>query len=138
MEIIKKLIIAGVGLAVIIFLLCMIEYFFYDLPSAKTEPATLIRSFNVVGKSMEPTLNNGDRVSYNVSLKPEQGNIVAFDCFTPKCINYETPEKVKRLTKVNEQGCYWFEGDNKNFSWDSRNYGWLCGSDVKIQGVVIQ
>lgn len=138
MKIFKKLLIAGTGIAISLFLLLsVIDYFWPEVLTPPIDPASYVRSFNVTGRSMEPTLMNGSLASYNVSLKPEINSVVAFDCFTEKCINGENPNKVKRLIKINEQGCYWFEGDNPDHSWDSRNYGWLCGNDVKIQGVVI-
>jgi len=145
LKIVKKLVIPVSLLAVTFFVYALFRFnqgkdiFSDNMNYADHTPVKLIVSFLNEGKSMEPTLYDGDVLSYNISLKPEIGNIVAFDCFTPKCINGKTPNKVKRLIKINEQGCYWFEGDNKDFSWDSRNYGYLCPpDDVKILGVVIQ
>ena len=96
----------------------------------------------IQGTSMYPTLMEGDSVKMFSNITPKPGDIVSFECYTVSCLNGDSitdSGRTKRLIKINEQGCYWFEGDNQNHSWDSRGYGWLCPpSDVKILGVIIK
>ena len=98
------------------------------------------------GGSMEPTFKDEQWVYVNKIISPKINDVVAFACFTDGCINNhgdtlngKDNRRMKRLIKINDRGCYWFEGDNKDHSWDSRNYGYLCPpDDVKIIGVVVQ
>lgn len=94
-------------------------------------------SLSVSGESMEPTFHNGDRLFSNFFDTPEINDVIIFDCLS-KCTNDgNLITLIKRLDKINDQGCYWVEGDNKNHSFDSRNYGWLCPSDIAFARVVI-
>lgn len=83
------------------------------------------------GQSMMPTMEeNKSYLFKHLGLfgKPKVDDIVYFCCLNSKCAGgkHNADHLTKRLIKINEQGCYWFEGDNKDHSWDSRNYGWLC------------
>lgn len=139
METSKEIKIAGYTLSAFFIgfiLIVIISGFLFNSSGNET-----IKSDYVVGKSMEPALHDGDYVSYDITrLDPSIGEIVAFECFTEKCINGNSSiGKLKRLTKIDDRGCYWFEGDNKEYSWDSRFYGWLCSpDDVKILGILIK
>lgn len=111
----------------------------FAISPADQAQATILSDL-IHGDSMAPTINDGDYVKYDTSqITPKAGEIVIFKCFTEKCINGDTKYgKLKRLVKIDDRGCYWFEGDNKNHSWDSRNYGWLCPpDDIEINGTVI-
>lgn len=80
------------------------------------------------GRSMQPTLSKKN-VSFGIPVfNPEAGDIVGFRCFS-KCDSSGKGKDQflqKRIININDDGCYWFEGDNKDVSYDSRNYGWLC------------
>ncbi len=138
-KLIKKLFIFGTGLVIFLFLLVMVTNYFW--PEFYTpKPITTIYSS---GKSMEPTLPENGMLMVDCSLVPKVGDIIAFTCHTEGCINgeadYEPHQRIKRLTEINDKGCYYFLGDNPDHSWDSRNYGYLCPpNDLKILGVVIQ
>jgi hypothetical protein len=87
-------------------------------------------SLKVSGKSMEPTLYDGDTLILNFFSTPKVDDIVVFDCFS-KCNSTGKLEVLtKRIIKIDENGCYWVEGDNKDFSRDSRTFGNLCPSDI--------
>ncbi len=87
--------------------------------------------FLVKGRSMEPTLHDREEVLI-FDRKPEIYDIVVFKCQSFKC---EYLTMVKRVTDIKD-GCYFFEGDNKEHSFDSRDYGWLCGDELELIGVV--
>ncbi len=89
------------------------------------------------GKSMNPTIRDGDRTVYNMFATPKSGDIIAFDCFSKYEESGELVPLVKRIIKINEQGCYWVEGDNKTNSKDSRDYGWLCPRDINLPQVAV-
>lgn len=44
---------------------------------------------------------------------------------------------VKRIKKINSDNCIWFEGDNKERSYDSREAGWFCPGEFEIKGSVM-
>lgn len=89
-----------------------------------------ITSIQVSGKSMEPTFYDGDTLVVNFFSTPRVDDIVVFDCFS-KCNSTGKLEVLtKRITRIDENGCYWVEGDNKDFSRDSRTFGNLCPSDI--------
>lgn len=124
-----------------IFLIAVSALFYYMYLTREqptfTQPTSIVWG-SVSGRSMQPTINDKAVISYDTSLTPKIGDIVFFKCFTTECKQNDNDSRVKRLTKINEQGCYWFEGDNPERSWDSRNYGYLCPpNDVSIEGVVV-
>jgi hypothetical protein len=109
-----------------------------------------------IGPCMEPTLPYDSWLTYDPTRVPKKGDIISFDCFS-KCavgsvgeyagdveVVPGSPEMAKdgsvwltkRIIKI-KKGCYWVEGDNRDDSWDSRAFGWLCPSDIKVQGVII-
>lgn len=96
----------------------------------------LIPSFDTMidGISMQPTIKDGEIVTV-YKIKPKVGDIVAANCFSSKCKYIEKTNIVKRLTKK-EGDCYYLEGDNQPISFDSNDFGWLCGEEIKFRGVV--
>lgn len=80
----------------------------------------------IVGESMEPTLVEGDVV---VALKktPKQGDIVI--------ARVNGREVIKRITRYSPTHLH-LQGDNTDFSTDSRNYGDVPHSS--LLGVVIK
>lgn len=103
----------------------------------------------VVGNSMNPTLNNEDIILILKTNKNYQrGDIVAL--IPPVVANGDVNTDslaVKRIKKISSiphveskriimKTCYWVEGDNAEVSFDSRNYGWVSPST--IEGRVIK
>lgn len=86
----------------------------------------------VRGDSMLPTLNDGDYVL--IDKKPKYYFLGDICVLTPP---NELNLVVKRITKMNPQiSEYWFLGDNRNNSKDSRYYGWV--TEKQIEGRVIK
>lgn len=86
----------------------------------------------VRGDSMLPTLNDGDYVL--IDKKPKYYFLGDICVLTPP---NELNLVVKRITKMNLQiSEYWFLGDNRNNSKDSRYYGWV--KEEQIEGRVIK
>lgn len=87
----------------------------------------------VRGVSMLPTLSDGDLVL--IDKKPKV-------CFLGDICVVRPPDKstsivIKRISKVRNFGeQYWFLGDNRNHSHDSRDYGWV--NNENIEGRVIK
>ncbi len=80
----------------------------------------------VVGKSMEPTLKNGQTVLISSVRSFKKGDVViAF---------MNGKEVIKRITKK-QNGQVYLEGDNKLKSTDSKKHGWLV--DNHVMGRVI-
>jgi signal peptidase I len=73
--------------------------------------------FQVSGMSMYPTLKPGDIVISSKSSNLKPGNIAIFK---------ETGSDllaIKRVAYISSTGKMWLEGDNPEFSYDSRSYG---------------
>lgn len=104
--------------------------------SIATKDFIFINDFHVSGQSMEPTFIDGDWVIYVSHKNPELGDIISFDCFHKCDLNGQTVHPVKRIIKIDDKGNYWLEGDNKENSYDSRYYGWLSPSDIRITGLI--
>lgn len=94
-------------------------------------------SIKVEGKSMEPTFYNGEILFFNFFSSSKINDVIVFDCFSKCTLSGKAITLVKRLDKIDGNGCYWVEGDNKEHSFDSRNYGWLCPSDFGSDRTVI-
>ena len=87
----------------------------------------------VRGRSMFPTLQDGDLVL--IDKKPKAYNIGDICVLVPP----DEADKIviKRITKVKPMDrLYWFLGDNRNNSHDSRDYGWV--NVENIEGRVIK
>lgn len=82
---------------------------------------------------MEPTIKESDTIYYDPHKIPSINDIIVFDCLVEKC---NGKYLIKRIIKIDQVGNYWVEGDNKEHSFDSRNYGWLSPSEIDISGVV--
>ena len=95
-----------------------------------------------IGFSMEPTIMNTQPIRYSTKIVPRAGDVIAFKCFKRGCSDNEnskgikTSYLIKRISAINGT-CYTVLGDNPSKSFDSRNYGDLCGSDIEILGVVV-
>lgn len=79
----------------------------------------------VTGRSMEPTLVEGQLLSCNMSRKAIKG-IKVGDIVVCK---HDNRFIIKRVTRVFDQA-YFVIGDNKAHSTDSRNYGAIPKKDV--------
>jgi len=88
------------------------------------------------GSSMEPTFYDGDVLYVDPQAKPEEMDIIVFSCENCEGIS---PDEIltKRIYKINESGCFWLVGDNRQKSLDSSIFGWLCKDDMTIFGVVV-
>lgn len=87
--------------------------------------------YSVEGDSMLPTLTDGSSVSVRYDT-PKINDVVVFRCLVDKC---EKKTLIKRLITIKDS-CYYFMGDNRFYSSDSRNYGYLCPDEISIIGVV--
>lgn len=88
----------------------------------------------VTGGSMEPTIHDPETVRYDPEKTPKENDVIVFDCLVEKC---HGKILIKRIIKINSDGSLWVEGDNKDHSTDSRKYGALYPTDIKIWGVVV-
>lgn len=84
--------------------------------------------FTVVGKSMEPTFHEGEKVLVVRFLPLQKGNVAAIK--DPR----DGRLLLKRITKIGWEEIF-VEGDNKGKSTDSRHFGWI--SKRLIVGKVI-
>lgn len=94
----------------------------------------LLPTVEIDGTSMYPTYRDGQKVLgtrvFN-KAQPKLGSVYVYTRLNEDCEQYLV---VKRLTKLKicEQGlvlCY-FEGDNKDDSFDSRHYGWVSANNI--------
>jgi signal peptidase I len=94
--------------------------------------------FEGEGDSMLPTISPGTELTVDPEKDPKEEDIIVFTC--PKCKVKENDIDIltKRLIAKNEKGCFWVEGDNKEKSYDSRDFGWLCPEDIELHGTVVE
>ncbi len=78
------------------------------------------------GKSMNPTLKDGEVVLVDREAKIEVGDIVV-----AKHPIEQTSEVVKRVERINERGHYFLVGDNLEDSNDSRHFGAVSTDYIK-------
>ena len=78
------------------------------------------------GKSMNPTLKDGEVVLVDREAKIEVGDIVI-----AKHPFEQNSEVVKRIERINERGDYFLVGDNLEESSDSRHFGAVAREYIK-------
>ena len=78
------------------------------------------------GKSMNPTLKDGEVVLVDRDAKIETGDIVV-----AKHPFEKDGEIVKRVASINERGHYFLIGDNLDESEDSRHFGAVARDFIK-------
>ena len=78
------------------------------------------------GKSMNPTLKDGEVVLVDRTAKIEPGDIVV-----AKHPIEQTSEVVKRVERINEREHYFLIGDNLEDSNDSRHFGAVAKEYIK-------
>ncbi len=94
-----------------------------DLPKAGLYEIALIflgsrHKYICEGRSMSPTLKDGEVVLVDREAKIEIGDIVI-----AKHPIEQTSEVVKRVERINQHGHYFLVGDNLEDSNDSRHFG---------------
>ena len=74
------------------------------------------------GNSMKPSMNHGDEFIFENYLNQKicLGDILLFSHPYIKAKNL-----VKRVTKIKEGDLFFLEGDNPNYSSDSRSFGFI-------------
>ena len=78
------------------------------------------------GKSMNPTLEDGEVVLVDREAEIEVGDIVV-----AKHPIEQRSEVVKRIERINEHGHYFLVGDNQEDSNDSRHFGAVTREYIK-------
>lgn len=70
--------------------------------------------YRVSGNSMEPNYHDGQWLVVNKMSRSKAGDVVV--------LKYGNMVLLKRIIRLEENG-FWVEGDNKDFSTDSREFG---------------
>ena len=89
------------------------------------------------GDSMAPTILDREEITSDPNQKAEEGDIIVFKCEKCKITGDDIDILTERLIEINQEGCFWVEGDNSLKSYDSRNFGWLCPGEIEYYGVVL-
>ncbi len=102
-----------------------------DLPNASFYEIALVffgsrHKYVCEGKSMNPTLRDGEMVLVDRAAKIEVGDIVV-----AKHPIEQTSEVVKRIERITERGHYFLVGDNLEDSNDSRHFGAVTREYIK-------
>jgi len=102
-----------------------------DLPEASLYEIALVflgsrYKYICEGKSMNPTIKDGETVLVDREAKIEVGDIVV-----AKHPTEQTSEVVKRIERINEHGHYFLVGDNLEDSNDSRHFGAVTREYIK-------
>ena len=89
----------------------------------------------VSGKSMQPTLHDGELLVVSKYITPKDGDIVIID--TSKVPNYEQDSEhiIKRYYEALSTDGYYVLGDNASCSYDSRYFGEI--PKEAVEGVVL-
>lgn len=92
------------------------------------------RAIAVSGNSMSPTYNDGDWLLFRTielldakGLRPLVGKVIVIERES-----YPGILLIKRIIRIDDSGI-WVEGDNKEASTDSRNWGALSPSEIRGQ-----
>lgn len=83
------------------------------------------------GPSMTPCFTEGGLRKVYPFINPIIGKPVALECKSDKCDH----RNLIKILKQKRDNCIWIEGCNDK-SFDSRDYGWLCGGEYKFLGLV--
>jgi len=121
----------------LIILIMLMSIFFINKIIRHKKYQESLKYFIGEGASMEPTILSGAEIVGDPNKKPEIDDIIIFDCEKCKIERNDISILTKRLLKIDNKNCYWVEGDNKSNSYDSRNFGWLCPSDIDFLGVFV-
>ena len=102
-----------------------------DLPEASFYEIALVflgsrHKYICEGRSMEPTLQDGEVVLISRETKIEAGDIVV-----AKHPLEQKTEILKRVERINERGHYFLVGDNLEESSDSRHFGAVAREYIK-------
>ena len=102
-----------------------------DLPEAGVYETALVflgyrHKYICEGKSMNPTLQDGE-----VVLVDRTAEIAVGDIVVAKHPVEQTSEIVKRVERINERGHYFLVGDNLEDSNDSRHFGAVTREYIK-------
>ncbi|HMS41795.1 MAG TPA: nickel-type superoxide dismutase maturation protease [Pyrinomonadaceae bacterium] len=102
-----------------------------DLPEASVYEIALVllgsrHKYVCEGKSMNPTLRDGETV-----LVDRKAEIAVGDIVVAKHPIEQTSEIVKRIERINERGHYFLVGDNLDDSNDSRHFGAVSREYIK-------
>jgi nickel-type superoxide dismutase maturation protease len=102
-----------------------------DLPEAGLYEIALIflgyrHKYLCEGRSMDPTLKDGEVVLVDRDAEIKVGDIVV-----AKHPLEQNLEVVKRVQRINERGHFYLIGDNQDESTDSRHYGAVTKEYIK-------
>lgn len=102
-----------------------------DLPEASVYEIALVflgsrHKYVCEGKSMNPTLKDGETVLVDREAEIEIGDIVV-----AKHPLEQSTEIVKRIERINSRGHYFLVGDNLEDSNDSRHFGAVSREYIK-------
>ena len=80
----------------------------------------------VCGESMYPTYKDGEIIrGYRIHKKLQVGDVIVYRCPT------DNKKVIKRVCGIdNANNLYYFLGDNREYSYDSRYYGWVDKSAI--------
>lgn len=80
----------------------------------------------VCGESMYPTYKDGEIIrGYRIHKKLQVGDVVVYRCPT------DNKKVIKRVCGVDgSNSLYFFLGDNREYSYDSRHYGCVSKSSI--------